>query len=371
MPIYKDGKTKNADGLQRYKVRINYQDINGNNKQLTRVAYGLQQAKQLECQLQNERKEPSTALTVKGLYDLYYENKKHEIRETTLDKIEIAFRVHIIPELGAVKATKLNVPVLQSWKNSINNKDLGMRTKKNLYGMLRSFLNWCVKSEYITASPLSKIDNFRDAYETHTTEKLKYYTPEQFKAFIAVAKEQAEAKQDWRFYTFFMLAFYTGMRKGEINALKWSDIEGNKIHVRRSIAQKIKGEDRETPPKNKSSYRTLQAPATLVMALDKQRERHSLLSPQVADMRVCGGDMCLRDTSIDHRNRLCADKANLPHISIHDFRHSHASLLANNGINIQEIARRLGHSKIEQTWNTYSHLYPQEEERAIAVLDAI
>lgn len=66
-----------------------------------------------------------------------------------------------------------------------------------------------------------------------------------------------------------------------------------------------------------------------------------------------------------------ADKAGLPHIRLHDFRHSHASLLASEGINIQEIARRLGHSNVEMTWNTYSHLYPQEEERAVGILNKI
>ena len=58
-------------------------------------------------------------------------------------------------------------------------------------------------------------------------------------------------------------------------------------------------------------------------------------------------------------------------IRIHDFRHSHVSVLANEGINIQEIARRLGHARIEMTWNTYSHLYTREEERAVDVLDRI
>ncbi|MCI8501536.1 MAG: tyrosine-type recombinase/integrase [Oscillospiraceae bacterium] len=56
---------------------------------------------------------------------------------------------------------------------------------------------------------------------------------------------------------------------------------------------------------------------------------------------------------------------------MHDFRHSHASPPANEGINIQKIARRLGPSKIETTWDTYSHLYPREEERAVAVLNKI
>ena len=66
-----------------------------------------------------------------------------------------------------------------------------------------------------------------------------------------------------------------------------------------------------------------------------------------------------------------AAAAGLKAIRIHDFRHTHASLLVNEGINIQEIARRLGHSKIEITWNTYSHLYPREEDRAIAILNKI
>lgn len=89
------------------------------------------------------------------------------------------------------------------------------------------------------------------------------------------------------------------------------------------------------------------------------------------DYRVCIGEGCLRDSSINNRNEHYAKVANLPKIRIHDFRHSHASLLANEGINIQEIARRLGHAKIEMTWNTYSHLYPREEERALKILNEI
>ena len=79
----------------------------------------------------------------------------------------------------------------------------------------------------------------------------------------------------------------------------------------------------------------------------------------------------LRDSSVQKMNVKIAADEGLKVIRIHDFRHSHASLLANEGINIQEIARRLGHSKIEITWNTYSHLYPREEERAVKVLDKI
>ena len=161
------------------------------------------------------------------------------------------------------------------------------------------------------------------------------------------------------------------MRKGEINALKWSDDEPDQIHVRRSIAQKIKGGDRETPPKNKSSYRTIQKPLPLIKILKEHKKRQKQINGFTEDFRICGGITPLRDTSIDHKNRQFAKLAELPRIRIHDFRHTYATLLINEGINIQEIARRLGHSKVEITWNTYAHLYPREEERAIKILNKI
>ena len=89
------------------------------------------------------------------------------------------------------------------------------------------------------------------------------------------------------------------------------------------------------------------------------------------DWRICGGITPIRDTTLDLRNKEFAKSAGLKKIRLHDFRHSHTSLLANEGINIQEIARRLGHSNVQITWNTYSHLYPREEERAISVLNRI
>ena len=226
--------------------------------------------------------------------------------------------------------------------------------------------------EFLQTNALKKVGRFRDAYFTHEQETLRYYTPEQFRRFIAVAdKYKNNSLNDSAFYVFFNIAFYTGMRKGEINALKWSDIEGDLIHVRRSITQKTKGGDQETPPKNKSSYRTLQIPQKLVLILEQHRILQNQINEFSTDFRVCGGPVPLRDSSIENKNTQYAKEADLPHIRIHDYRHSHASLLANNGINIQEIARRLGHSNVTQTWNTYSHLYPREEERALAVLDAV
>ena len=175
----------------------------------------------------------------------------------------------------------------------------------------------------------------------------------------------------WNYYVFFNIAFYTGMRKGEIYALRWSDINNDIISVTRSIAQKLKGGDRETPPKNKSSIRSLQMPKPLIKVIKEHYSRFKQIDGFTDDWRICGGQICIRDSTLEKRCKLYAEKAGIKKIRIHDFRHSHATLLANNAINIQEIARRLGHSNIEITWNVYSHLYPQESERAINILNKI
>ncbi len=257
-------------------------------------------------------------------------------------------------------------------ENIINDKDIKVSTKQNAYGELRALLNYAVRIEYLQRNPLGKIGNFKEVYFEKPQDKLHYYTVDQWRKYVAAAEELSTSAYDKGFYVFFNIAYYTGIRKGEINALKWSDIDGDIIHVRRSVSQKIKGESIvETPPKNKTSYRDIQMPKKLIAILDEHRAMHKLCDNYSEDFRVCGGTKCLSDTAIENHNQVYAEKAELPHITIHDFRHSHASLLANEGINIQEIARRLGHAKIEQTWNTYAHLYPREEERALKVLNDI
>lgn len=361
------------DGLQKYRVRINYVTQSGESKQIDRVAYGLEEAKDLERKLQKEIKNfsPSEKLTVQALYDEYIKVKKHEIRETSLDKTVRILKLHVLGFLGNYNLDKLTVSLLQKWKMNISEQNLSVVTKQNIYGEFRAMLNYAVRSEYLQSNPLLKVGNFKDVYFKTEQEKIHYYTKEEFIKYITYVKNTVVTSDDWNYYTFFNIAYFTGMRKGEINALKWSDIDGNTINVRRSIAQKLKGGDRETPPKNKSSYRSLQIPQPLMIVLNEQKERQKQLKNFSDDFRVCGGESCLRDSSLDNKNRQYAEGAGLHHIRIHDFRHSHASLLANEGINIQEVARRLGHSDVNMTWNTYSHLYPREEERALKILNEI
>lgn len=382
VPIYKMNGKK--DGLQRYRVRINYIDKNtGEAKQLSRVAYGLEQAKELEMLLTHEIKDNQVSnISFSELYGEYARTQKHSLRESTYEKSIRTLELYVVPEFANMQLRKLTLQRLQKWKLYIEEcktskgTPLSLEYKRKIFSVFRTLLNYAVKMEYIQSNPLVKLGNFKDANILQND--MNYYTADEFIKFISAAKECAEASEvntgnisEWNYYVFFNIAFYTGMRKGEIHALRWTDIKNNTISITKSISQKVKGADRETPPKNKSSIRTIQTPIPLQKVLQEHFERYKEIDRFKSSYYICGGDQCLRDSTLENRNTKYAERAGIKKIRMHDFRHSHASLLANNGINIQEVARRLGHSSVEMTWNVYSHLYPKEEERALNILNKI
>ncbi len=375
MPITKT--TNKKDGLQQYRVRINYVDQFGKPHNRAKLVYGLAEAKQAEQNLLEEvgKEKPATArMTVQQLYDEYILAKENEVRYSSLVKIKNCITKGVLPTLSDKQIAKLTVKQMQEWKNETAKIGFAQTTLRNYYGEFRQMLNYAVKMGYIPKNPLTIVGNFKESFELKPKDKIQYYTAEQFIKFITKAKKAAQEKgtiNEWSYYVFFNIAFYTGARKGEIYALKWSDIDGNIMHIRRSIAQKYGKGNIETPPKNKSSYRDLQIPAPLMEILLEQKERQLQDENFTEEYRICGGIDCIRDSTVTNKNVEYANKAGLPHIRVHDFRHTHATLLVNEGINIQEIARRLGHSNVEITWNTYSHLYPREEERAVNILDRI
>lgn len=379
MPIYKVNGKK--DGLQKYNVRVNYKSGDGAYKQINRTAYGLDAAKDLEAKLVADIKDKLDGsynkTTIHQLFTEYIATKQHDVRKTTVHKYEKEYDLYIKPKLENVKLCKLTIPLLQKWKSYIEGLEIGLTTRNHAYATLRILLNYAVRMEYIPKNPLTALGCFKDADYSKT--EIMYYTASEFLSYIDTIRQYAEKREvecrnlsEWDFYVFFNIAFYTGMRKGEILALKWSDIEDEYISVRRSIQQKVKGEeDIETPPKSKSSIRTLQVPLPLMKVLNEHRERQKHIGQFTEDYRICGGQQCIKGGSLGDKNRFYAGLSGQKRIRVHDFRHSHVSVLANEGINIQEIARRLGHAKVEITWNTYSHLYPREQEKAVDVLNKI
>ena len=329
MPIYKTNKKR--DGLFLYTVRVNYTDKNGKAHGLTRTAVGAEAAKLLESQLTAEYKTgqitPAERMTVGELAAKYLAAKRTEVRRSTAEKTERILNRYVLPTMQKERLDRLNAQKLQDWKQSITALSLAPKTQKNIYGEFRTMLNFAVKMEHLPRNPLLTVGNFKDTDFTPPTDKLQYYTADEFLRYKAAALADAETRgtlSEYAYYVFFCIAYYMGMRKGEINALRWSDINGGLLTVRRSVTQKVKGESAvETLPKNKTSYRTIEIPAPLMEILAEYKKRLESRDAYQDNYRVCGGGESgvLTDSNVDRHNRRYADMAGLKHIRVHDFRH--------------------------------------------------
>ena len=380
MPIYKiDGEKVN--GYQKYRVVVNWTDKNGKKRTVSRRVAGKAAAEAEESRIKAEinagalpDEVKAAPMTVSGLMELYKVEKAHDLRATTLAKKVSILNTHVIPSLGSIRLKDLTAEELNAWRREMNKKPLKVTTKNNAYRELRCLLNFGVNRKILRESPLKGIETFRDPYAQADALRLRYYTKDEYAKYISEAEKWAEQDGSLRAYgicLFFKIAYMTGMRKGEINALRWSDVEGgNYVWVRRSLTQKIKGEKWvETPPKTKTSVRRLQMPGKLVEALNEHKERQKRVKRWNESFFICGGPEPIPDTTLENANQKFAEAAGVKHITVHEFRHSHASVLCNAGVNIKEIARRLGHGRVEITLKTYAHLYPKEEEVAVSVLD--
>ena len=365
MPIYKQNKKK--DGLQCYKIVVSYTQ-NGEHKQISRLVYGLTEAREAEAELLAQTKAPqSSRMTVSDLIQRFLFVRKSEIKETTIKYYESVLTSCIAPQLGGIRLDRLTVQTLETWKSDLSQSGYAVGTQKAAHNVLNAMLNYAVKVDILDRNPLKKIKPPKNI--SAPKEKLHYYTAEQLREYLSAALFQAQQTRDFRFYVFAAIAIYTGMRKGEINALKWNDISGDVIHVQRTVEQHVHGKTVESSPKTAASVRDIQIPDALLTVLLEQRSRQESSPAFSEDFRICGGQKIVNDNTLKARHFAAIEAAGLPQITIHDLRHSHASLLINEGISIQEIARRLGHSEVETTWKVYAHLYPREEERAVKILN--
>ena len=183
-----------------------------------------------------------------------------------------------------------------------------------------------------------------------------------------------------------IFACFYGIRRSECVGLRWSafDFENNIFHINHTVVlTSVNGKRTlvtKDAAKTDATIRSMPLSADIKKRLleikcmqenNKKRLKKNYNNQWTDYLMVTeSGDLISPDYVTDAFRRL-VKKNKMRHIRFHDLRHSHVSLLANEGINIQEIARRLGHANIEMTWNTYSHLYPREEERAVEILNKI
>ena len=174
-----------------------------------------------------------------------------------------------------------------------------------------------------------------------------------------------EAAKDTPFYAIFYLALFTGMRRSELLALRWSDVDLMlcQLYVSRSLHQLKNGEIIFRQPKSDRSRRMIALTPSTALVLREHKENHNS-EKLLQGLPISDDDLVFsqpdrrpyRPDTITHAWIKLARKTGLRGIRLHDARHSHASLMLKQGVHPKIVQERLGHSSIQITLDTYSHV---------------
>jgi integrase len=352
MGIYKD-KEVTKDGKQWF-FKIRYDDIDGSHKQKRSGRFATKkEAEEAEFnfKLRIHNHENQSTMTIEEMMNLFIDYKKDKVRETTM--YNYGNKKNYIKPLYNIKLKEFNIIQFERWKDYINSTHLSTKYKNDIYKFLKSILNYATKwYEFNFAKVYPKMTNFNNPNEIK--KEMLFYTYEEFQQFIS-----AEDNIKWK--TIFQILYYCGLRRGELLGLQWKDINFTRNTM--SISKQITARSGTIKnfhfcvPKTKSSIRTIPFGKVLRKSLEMCKIEASKVNGFTDEYFVCGDAFPLSPNALSDHKKALAEKAGVKVIRTHDFRHSCASLLIDRGSNVTLVAKYLGHTKIEETLNTYSHMY--------------
>ena len=295
-------------------------------------------------------------ITVGEYLDVWLKRSVYgSLRQSTYDRDTNLVNNHIKPVLGSLKLEKLNSAHVQNFYRNRLDTGLSTSTVRKIHDILRRGLaeavDWHLTQRNVAdvVKPPRPVPKEIVALSTDETRRL----------LDAAAEDRLEA--------LYVLAVHTGMRQGEMLALRWQDvdIENAVLSVRRTLTRRG-GKIAFGEPKTKKSRRSIRLTPQAVDALRAHLER------QLRDMEILGdhyqdqGLIFTTDTGApiipsNLRQRSFTPllkRAGLPHMRFHDLRHTCATLLLSRGVHPKFVQELLGHATIAITLDTYSHVMP-------------
>lgn len=311
--------------------------------------------------------------TFKDLYTSYYDYKTNieKVKDTTFDTYYN--RVPHLQYLDDIKLSEFSIEHFNKWKKKIDTKPelKCTSTKNDIFKFLKAILNYGSKQlNFDFSNVYNKMTNFTDPNEM--PREMEFYTYDEFKHFISF-------EDDLKYICIFETLYYMGCRKGELRGLTWDKIDFINGQLKINIQVPTKYGSKEykfTSVKTKSSIRTLPIPEPLLThlkSLYEEVKQYKNFNRKwfVFGSKEYGYDFPIASKEIDERNNYIANLADIKRIRPHDFRHSCASLLINSGANVTIVAKYLGHTKVEETLNTYTHMFDSALDQVLDVINTL
>lgn len=319
------------------------------------------QAGYLKYMNDREKEKNTTAYAADMLFsemtERYIEFLSGRVKESSMYETHHRLNNRILPYFKDYQMKDITPVIILQWIYTL--EGYSHTYKSTLITLLSSPLSFAERY-YGVPNAAKNIDKPRNL---ESKKEMQFWTPEEFAIFI-------EGVEDIPANMFFRFLFETGCRRGEAEALSWSDIDFEKrtVRINKSVTRKISSAAYAvTTPKNISSNRTV----TLSKPLCKMLADYKLWQKAHTEKQdfVFGGENPI--SNVERVLSKVCEKTGVKKIRIHDLRHSCASILISKGVSIVAVSKRLGHSSIDQTLNTYSHMLPDDEIRLTEIMNEI
>ncbi len=319
-----------------------------------------------ERYLQNkkEQEEHTMIISFTELVENYKKYMKVKQKRNSYRCITNRIETHLLPYFKSFNdISKISAQDYIDWQTKIEEKNYTYSYKKNLHGAMVTLLNHAVKFYGLKENIASKVSNFSKSKDYQ--KNVNFWDYSEYQKFIKVVDNNL-------YKLLFETLYYTGMRLGECLALNWDDLNGNYISVCKTISKElIDGVRAITPPKTKSSTRNILIDDNLKNEL-LEYKKYCETKMEFKNSWFIFGDLTpLSPSTIERKKNQYIEKAEVKKIRIHDFRHSHASLLISRGVPITVVQNRLGHSDPNMTLGIYSHMLPNDDLKAVEAINAM
>ncbi|MCC0660367.1 site-specific integrase [Clostridioides sp. ZZV14-6044] len=291
----------------------------------------------------------------------------------TQESYRINIEKHIKPKLGVYKVKSLTPAILQNFINKKYKEDYSQSTLQVFKAILhRSLKSAVYPYKHIRENPMQYVSIPKTKSKTET-KKVKTITLEEFNQTLNIFPQDSFQR------IVLLIGFYTGMRRGEIIALTWDDIDlDNKtITVKHTLIKKKNGMFELSQPKTESSCRTIFTGDTLVRALKEHKLYQKKMKLKYGEFYFDSDWVCTKENgqqvtihTMDTIVRQIREALNND-FHFHCLRHTHATLLLENGANIKDIQNRLGHSQLSTTMDTYSHVTDKMKNETVDIFERI
>ena len=360
------------DNKKYYMIKVYLgKDENGKRKETTRRGFKTKKEAVL-CEAKIKTEIATNGLlntdvtTFKEIYDLWYEGYQHTIKESTLLVNQHIFNL-LLDKLENMQLKKITLPFCQKVVNDYSKQfSLAVLKKIKIYGSM--ILDYAVKMKVIYDNPMKDVLLPKKDDDITSDDKDKYYSKEELKQFLTLFDNE----NDIKLTAMFRVLAFTGVRKGELQALNWDDIDftNNTININKTLALNTDKKVVVQTPKSKSSIRCISIDDQTAKILKRwkfnQKERFLMIGTRVKKQQPCFTEEVTNSyLYLNFMNanlkRICK-KHGFKEIKVHGFRHTHCSLLFESGITIQEVQERLGHSDLKTTMSIYAHVTEKQKE---------